>query len=149
MSKLLTALILALSLCVAPALAQSDTDTDAAVDQVLGDHATYHAAFDAIQKAVAGNDKAAFAGWVSYPIDVTIEGKQVTIEDAQQFADRYDAIVTDDIKAAITGQKWSDVLVNDEGLMFGDGEAWLNGICKDDACDQFDVKIITIQPPST
>ena len=32
-----------------------------------------------------------------------------------------------------------------DGVMFGNGEVWLNGICKDDACADFDVKIVTIQ----
>ncbi len=29
--------------------------------------------------------------------------------------------------------------------MFGNGQVWLNGICEDDACNEFDVRIITIQ----
>ena len=60
MLKLLAALGLAFALSALPALAQTDADTDAAVDSSLGDHTAYRAAFDAIQKAVAEGDKAGF-----------------------------------------------------------------------------------------
>ncbi len=145
MQKLLAALGLALALSAVPALAQTDADTDAAVESVLGDHAAYRTAFDAIQQAVADDDKAGFADWVSYPITVVADGEEVTLADAAQFEARYDSILTDEIKAAIADQKWQDLFVNADGIMFGDGQLWLNGVCKDDACTTFDVKIITIQ----
>lgn len=143
--KLLQAVLLAFSLLAAPALAQSDANTDAAIDYALGDHAAYRAAFDAIQKAVTDDDGAAFAAWVSYPIKVTTDGEEMSIADAGQFAEHYDNIVTDEIKTAISDQAWAGLFVNDQGVMFGNGQVWLNGICKDDQCAQFDVKIVTIQ----
>ena len=45
MRKLLTAIVAALTLLAVPALAQTDADTDARIDSVLGDHAAYRAAF--------------------------------------------------------------------------------------------------------
>lgn len=145
MLKLLAALGLAFALSALPALAQTDADTDAAVDSSLGDHTAYRAAFDAIQKAVVEGDKAGFAAWVSYPIAVTADGEEMKLSDAAQFEEHYDNILTDEIKAAITDQKWQDLFVNYQGIMFGNGQVWLNGICKDDKCAEFDVKIITIQ----
>jgi hypothetical protein len=29
--------------------------------------------------------------------------------------------------------------------MFGRGQAWINGICKDDKCNAFDVKLVALQ----
>ena len=145
MLKLIACLTIALSLLISPVLAQSEADTDASIDNVLGDHAAYRAAFDAIQKAVADDDGAAFAEWVSYPITVTADGEAMSIADAGQFAEQYDNILTDEIKAAISGQKWADVMVNDQGIMLGDGQVWINGICKDDKCAQFDARVVTIQ----
>lgn len=145
MQKLLAAFGLALALTTFPAFAQTDADTDAAVDNALGDHTAYRAAFDAIQEAVADDDKTGFAAWVSYPIALTADGEAMTIEDAAQFEEHYDLILTDEIKAAIADQKWQDLFVNYQGIMFGNGQVWLNGICKDDKCAEFDVKIITIQ----
>ena len=142
---MIAGLLLAFCLSVVPALAQSDADTDAAIDSNLGNHALYRAAFDAIQKAVADDDKAAFAEWVSYPIKVTADGEEMSIGSPEQFVEHYDNILTDEIKAAITDQSWVDLFVNYQGIMFGNGQVWANGICRDDKCAAFDVKIITIQ----
>ena len=46
---------------------------------------------------------------------------------------------------AITAQKWQDLFVNYQGIMIGNGQVWINGICKDDKCAAFDVKVVTIQ----
>jgi hypothetical protein len=145
MLKIIAGLMLALCLSIAPALAQTDADTDAAIDSNLGDHALYRAAFDAIQKAVADDDKAGFAEWVSYPITVTADGEEMSISEAAQFVEHYDNILTDEIKTAINDQAWANLFANYQGVMFGNGQVWLNGICKDDTCAEFDVKIITIQ----
>lgn len=145
MLKIIAGLMLALCLSVVPALAQSDADTDAAIDSNLGDHTLYRTAFDAIQKAVADDDKAASAEWVSYPIIITADGEEMSIADAAQFVEHYDNILTEEIKTAITDQTWADLFANYQGVMFGNGQVWVNGICKDDKCTEFDVKIITIQ----
>jgi hypothetical protein len=145
MTKLLAALGLAFALSSFPAMAQTDADTDAAIDSALGDHTFYRTAFDALQKAIADDDKAGFAAWVSYPIAVTADGEEMTIADAAQFEEHYDNILTDAIKTAISEQKWQDLFANYKGVMFGNGQVWLNGICKDDTCAEFDVKVVTIQ----
>jgi len=148
MQKLLAALGLAFALSTLPALAQTGAEVDDAVNTDLGDPALYHTAFDAIHEAVANDDAAGVAEWVSYPITVNVGGKSLTIDDAAQFATEYAAIITGDIKDAILAQKWETLFVNADGIMYGNGQVWLNGICKDDACAAFDVKIITIQSTS-
>jgi hypothetical protein len=148
MSKLVAGVALALCLSIVPALAQSDADTDVAIDSNLGDHTLYRAAFDALQAAVAEDDKAAFAEWVSYPITVTVAGEEKSIDDAEQFVAQYDGIITDEISGAIADQTWAGLFVNYQGVMFGDGQVWMNGICTDDTCTSFDVKVITIQSTS-
>jgi hypothetical protein len=145
MLKMLVGAGLSLLLLAGPALAQSDAETDAAVDSALGDHAAYRAVFDAIQTAVADEDAAGFAEWVDYPIAVKIDGKDVTINDEASFVADYDGILTDEIKTAIAGTKWADVMVNYQGIMLGDGQVWINGICKDDKCAEFDARVVTIQ----
>jgi hypothetical protein len=145
MSRLLPAVLVALCLSIMPALAQSDADTDATIDSLLGDHTAYRAAFDAIRKAVADDDSAAFAEWVSYPIRVTADGEEMSLEDAGQFVDHYEQVLTDEIRSAITDQAWADLFVNDQGIMFGNGQVWLNGICRDESCARFDVKVVAIQ----
>ena len=82
---------------------------------------------------------------MSYPIGVNIHGRETVIKSAKAFVQHYDAIVTPAIAKAITEQTYGDLIVNYQGVMFGDGEVWMNGICHDNECKNFDVKVITIQ----
>jgi hypothetical protein len=56
--------------------------------------------------------------------------------------------MTPPIAEAIKRQKYSQLMVNYKGVMFGNGEAWVNGICKDDACKDVDVRVVALQPTS-
>ncbi|MCL1634763.1 hypothetical protein M2650_08985 [Luteimonas sp. SX5] len=124
----------------------ADKAVDDAIDDALGDHIRYRAAFDELQRAVAAKDAAAVAALVQYPLVATIDGKKATIKDSAAFAAQYDKIVTPAIADVVTRQKYSDLFVNYKGVMFGSGQVWLNGICKDNACKQADVKVVAIQP---
>ncbi|MGV3490417.1 MAG: hypothetical protein ACO1OG_03760 [Devosia sp.] len=145
MQKLLLGALLALSLTVAPALAQSDAEVDASIDAVLGDHVKYREAFDGIQTALGEGDAAAFAAWVSYPINVVADGEAMVIGSEEQFVEQFDTILTEEIRTVIADQNWADVFVNYQGVMLGNGQVWLNGICESEGCEQFDVRVITIQ----
>ena len=70
------------------------------------------------------------------------------IKDAAGFVENYDKIVTPAIAGAIGAQKYSDLMVNGKGVMFGSGETWINGICKKGSadCSEFEVKVVAIQP---
>jgi hypothetical protein len=131
-------------LAVAPAAAD-DRSTDQAIRAALGDPAVYKAAIQALQAAVKAHDAAGVARLVSYPIKVTINGKKATIADARQFVAKYDAIVTPAIAAAVTSAAYGDLFVNWQGIMLGQGEVWINGICHDKACKGFDARVLTIQ----
>ena len=128
-----------------PALAQTVEDVNSSIETVLGDHTRYEEAFDTLQAAVAAHDADMVSDLVSYPITVTESGEAVTLDGPEAFIAQYDTIMTDEITKAVLEQKYETLFVNAQGVMFGDGQVWLNGICKDDACSDFDVKIITIQ----
>jgi hypothetical protein len=132
------------SAALAPAVAQTP-NVSQTIDTVLGDHTKYQAMIAALQAGVKNKDTAAVAALVSYPITVKIHGKKTRIKTAADFATNYDAIITPAIAAVIENQKYDDLMVNAQGIMFGKGEVWINGICKDTACSQSDVKVVTIQ----
>jgi hypothetical protein len=119
------------------------------IDNVLGDHAQYQAFIATLRSALSAHDAKAVAGLVSYPITVVIQGKRTKIASPASFVPNYDAIVTPQIAQAVIKQKYDDMLVNSQGIMFGDGQVWINGICKSTACSTFDVKVITIQSAAT
>ena len=127
------------------ALAQSAADTDAAIHAVLGDHQKFHDAFDAIQAAVADGDAAAVAQYIPYGTPVYVHGNEEVFDSEAQFVDAYDGIFTPEIIDTIAAQTWETLFVNADGVMFGAGEVWLNGICVDETCTDFDVRIVTVQ----
>ena len=134
-----------------PAVAEVVDDPSAvnqAIDDVLGDHARYEAVIRQLQQAVAKNDQAAVAALVSYPFVTVRDGESLKVADADAFVREYDRIMTPAIAEAIKRQKYSQLMVNYKGVMFGNGEAWVNGICKHDACKDVDVRVVALQPTS-
>lgn len=137
----------AASAATAPAAdSAGDQATDGRINGLLGDHAPYRAAFTQLQQAVAAKDAAAVAAMVDYPFVATIDGRKIPIHDAAAFVAQYDKIVTPAIAEVIARQKYSELFVNAEGVMFGSGQVWLNGICEDKACKALQVKVVAIQP---
>ena len=136
---------LALALSAAPAMAQTDAEVTGAIETNFGDATQFIEAFDAIQAAVAADDAETFAEWVSYPFSVTVDGEAYSFEGPEGVVEHYESMMIDEIKAAIVDQQYKDLFVNAEGVMFGDGQLWLTGICQNEPCDIFDVRIITVQ----
>jgi hypothetical protein len=135
------------SAAVAPTSAAPAEGEDAVmadIESILGHADGYKTAFLALQKAVAAGDKEAVAQMVLYPLEQAIDGTQ-TIQDAGQFIREYDRIVTPAISDAITRQKFADVMVNKNGIMLGNGQAWLTGICEDDACQKQSILVSALQ----
>lgn len=142
----LSFVLAALAALAAPAAkAQTAADTDAAIEAVLGDAQKYREAFDAIQAAVADGDAPVLAEYIPYGTPIFIHGGERVFDSEAEFTDAYDEILTPEIVDAVAAQTWETLFVNAEGLMFGAGEVWLNGICVDEACSDFDVRIVAIQ----
>lgn len=116
-----------------------------AIDSNLGDHSQYESAIATLQKAVAAGDASTVAGLVDYPISVEIKGNDTIIKSADMFVARYSDFMTPEISKAIIDTEYKDLFVNYKGVMFGSGQAWVNGICKDNDCKSFDVRLVTLQ----
>ncbi|MEK1890597.1 MAG: DUF1176 domain-containing protein [Phyllobacterium sp.] len=129
------------------ATAESKT-TDQAIQEALGDPAPYRQLISELQNALKNHDSAAIAALVSYPISVTVGSKQQTMKSPKDFIANYNAIMTPQIVAATATEAYEDLFVNYQGIMLGEGEIWINGICQDKACKKVDVKVMTIQPRS-
>ncbi len=142
----LAILLAALAGLAAPvALAQTTADTDAAIDTVLGDHQKYRDAFDAIQAAVADDDAATLAEYIPYGSPIFIHGAERVFDSEADFAAAYEEVFTPEVVDTVAAQTWETLFVNAEGVMFGAGEVWLNGMCVDDTCSDFDVRIVAVQ----
>lgn len=145
MRRLLPLALAALALCAPPAFAQSEAEMDDQIDRVLGDHAAFHDALVALQSAVASEDAEAVAEYIPFDTPINIDGDEVTYSSPDEFVAAYADIVTPEVVDAIESQTYETLFVNQQGVMIGNGEVWLGGICRDEACSSFDVKITAIQ----
>lgn len=143
-----TCMLITLIGVATPAYAQ-DKSTDAAINATLGDHTKYKQVILAFQKAINNHDAAGVAALVGYPIKVKIDGKDTIVKTKKSFVANYDKIITPAIAKVIKNQKYEDLMVSYQGVMLGQGEAWINGICLDNSCNKVDVKVVTIQGKSS
>lgn len=123
----------------------SDGDVRQRIERLLGDAPRYEAVFTALQKGVAAHDATAVAALPLYPVNVNVGGKKRKVADAATFEREYDRIITADIARTITEQKLDDVFVNWQGVMLGNGQIWINGICPANDCTKAKVGIVTVQ----
>lgn len=129
----------------APATAAADApaeDARARIETLLGDAAQYEKVFNAFKTAVVSGDRAAVVEEVRFPLNIA-GGKKIT--GPGEFQRNYEKIITPAVVKAVSGQDFGKVFVNQQGVMIGDGQVWLNGQCLDQACAQTEVKVITIQ----
>ncbi|HWA18845.1 MAG TPA: hypothetical protein VG757_07585 [Devosia sp.] len=136
----LAALLFVLMLA-APALAQTMEEVDQRIDEVLKNHVPYEAAYVDIKAAVEANDVEALSEYIPYGSPFLVNGKAVTLKDAEEFKARVGEFFNDKVKEAVLAQPYETLFVNADGVMFGVGQLWLSGICRDEACNEFDVKI--------
>ncbi|WP_422509420.1 hypothetical protein [Stenotrophomonas sp. GZD-301] len=125
-----------------PAKPAADGDVRQRIDSVLGDAAQYEAVFIAFQTAVNGGDRAAVVEEIRFPLNIANGAK---IAGPGEFQRNYERILTPAVRKAIAAQTFDTVMVNQQGVMIGDGQVWLNGACLDKACTRTEVKVVTIQ----
>jgi hypothetical protein len=119
---------------------------DQSIAANVGDPAKFRETMTTLQQAVQKHDVSAVAALVSYPISIDPHTKKpLRVGAPPAFITQYDQIITPHIAEVIERQKYEDLFVNYQGAMFGTGEVWIAGICKDKACKQVDIKIRTIQ----
>ncbi|HIE5513859.1 TPA: hypothetical protein ACXNQL_003110 [Stenotrophomonas maltophilia] len=126
----------------APAAEAPTQDARARIETLLGDAAQYEKVFNAFRTAVVGGDRAAVVEEVRFPLNIA-NGKKIT--GPGEFQRSYEKIITPAVVKAVSEQDFGKVFVNQQGVMIGDGQVWLNGQCLDQACTKTEVKVITIQ----
>lgn len=142
---MLKALAVAAALFVAmPAFAQTADDVNQQIENVLGPHEIYQTAIESIQKALADGSVDGIAGYIPFGEPIKVNGEDVVIADEADLAARFDELFNDKVVSAVTGQDYGSLFVNQDGIMFGDGELWLAGVCLDDTCADVFVNITAI-----
>ncbi|WP_049401643.1 hypothetical protein [Stenotrophomonas maltophilia] len=126
----------------APAAEAPAEDARARIETLLGDAAQFEKVFNAFKAAVVGGDRAAVVEEVRFPLNIA-NGRKIT--GPGEFQRNYEKIITPAVVKAVSEQDFGKVFVNQQGVMIGDGQVWLNGQCLDQACTKTEVKVITIQ----
>jgi hypothetical protein len=135
-----------LALAVGPAWAATIAEVNARIESVLGHAKLYETSIKAFQHAVATGSKEDVAAFIRYPIKVVIDGQTKVIRSPDAFVKQYDQIMTPDIVDAVKNQAYGDLFVNDQGVMFGDGQVWMDAICIGSKCLQSVIQVVTLQP---
>lgn len=123
----------------------AEKEVDQSIDSVLGDHAGYRKTYEGFKAAVAAHDAKTAAEYVRFPMTVKVKGKKLALKSSRDFIAEYDQFMTPAITSALLKSRYGDLFVNYQGIMVGDGQVWINGICKDAKCAEHDVRVITIQ----
>ncbi|QOS98716.1 hypothetical protein JNUCC42_19990 [Brevibacterium sp. JNUCC-42] len=84
--------------------------------------------FSKLQKSISNQDKETVAELVHYPFNVNRAEKSWVISNQGDFINNYDQIVTPEVKNALLEQREEDLFSNDQGIMIGNGEAWISKI---------------------
>lgn len=95
-----------------------------------------------LQRAISRADNATVADLVEFPLRASLGGKSVRLRRSELLAN-FDEVFNQKVTAAIVAARFRSatdyrcVFWNDQGIMLGDGEVWLN-----EANDK--IKIITV-----
>ncbi|MEP7239604.1 MAG: hypothetical protein ABI697_01850 [Devosia sp.] len=142
---MIRAFVFILAMLPGLASAASIDEVDSQIGDLQGNAALFHVAFDAVQKAVAADDAEALADWLLYPMQAVGDDGPVSVDDRAEFIAKYPHLFTAAVKAAVTAQSYEDLFVNDQGVMFGDGQLWMGAFCKTVDCSEADWRILTVQ----
>lgn len=139
----------AAALCAVVMLSSPASSDEASVDQqienLLGPASDYKELFHAFKVALEEGKSDIVVSLVNYPITVRIDGSEETYSSEDELLAAYDDVFTDAIREAVANQDYGDLFVNSEGVMIGDGQVWITGICDDSACTTALPRIMTIQ----
>ncbi|BBH24881.1 hypothetical protein Back11_62260 [Paenibacillus baekrokdamisoli] len=93
----------------------------------IADAKAFDTMFEAVQAAVAKDDKETVAANILYPLRVNGTGSAMKVENKEEFLKQYDMIFTAPVKQALAQQKIDSLFVNYQGVMVGNGEIWFGG----------------------
>jgi len=81
-----------------------------------------------IQNYIVNDNKVQLAEEIKYPINVKINGNVMKIQDKDDLIKNYDQIFRVDYKQVISNLPTKYLFVNFQGIMFGNGEIWINDV---------------------
>lgn len=117
-----------------PVFAQSEADVMNQIEALHGKSVEFGEAFGLLQDAFMFGDPTTIADLGAYPFEVAANGELYDIFGPDDLIDNFDALLTQETKDAIAGQDFADLIVNSDGVGFGNGALWMSLVCTDDSC---------------
>ncbi|WP_332691177.1 hypothetical protein [Devosia sp.] len=117
-----------------PAFAQSEEDVMSQIETLHGKSVEFGEAFGLLQDAFLFGDPTTIADLGAYPFEVAANGELYDIFEPEDLVDNFDVLLTQDTIDALSSQDFADLIVNSDGVGFGDGVLWMSLVCVDDSC---------------
>ena len=96
---------------------------------------------DLLKQRVAKDDRSGVCSLANYPLRI----RKSFVPSAADCVSGYKSIFNAKVVAAIGEQRFESLFVNFQGVMIGDtGEVWMDGVCRDQDCRQYDLRIVTV-----
>lgn len=127
-----------------PAIAQSEEDVYASIEDIHGNADGFFEVFSLLQDAVMFGDPVTFGQYSFFPLTVNANGETYDVLEEQDLADNFDTLITPETLQAVLEQDVADLIVTSEGVGIGNGAVWISNVCLDDACSETQWGIIAI-----
>ncbi|MBB3525014.1 hypothetical protein [Rhizobium sp. BK456] len=150
MSRLSAALLLAGAMLLAAtpfagrAAAQSDNEVYNRIEELHGNARAFDQPLRQLVLAMRSGDAETVAGLAEYPLTVKANGETYDVENAEDFVENFDDLVTPETRRAVGHQQYQDLFVNSDGVMLANGAVWIGAVCDDNACEESHWAIIAI-----
>lgn len=143
MALRLASLSLAVLLLASPVLAQEE-EVYENIENIHGDADGFFELFSLLQDAMMFGDPVTVAQYALYPLTIEANGETYDIFEEQDLLDNFDVLVSPQTQQALLNQDVADLIVTSEGVGIGNGEMWITNVCLDDACEETQWGILSI-----
>lgn len=126
------------------AAAQSDEDVYNRIESLHGNAGDLSEPLLSLVEAMGNDDAATIAGLAEYPLRVAANGESYEIQNADDFIENFDTLVTQDTRDAVAGQTFGQLFVNSDGVMLADGAVWMSNVCENSDCSSSHWAVISI-----
>ncbi len=124
-TRILLLLLIALGLCVVPAVTvQAQQAAMPAFDVAGTDAAQVQSFLKSLQTAIAVDNRMKVASLFSYPVDVQAGGQTLTLKSDSDLQRHYARIFDTSLKQSIAGAKVETLFANAKGIMLDSGRVW-------------------------
>ncbi|MBB2753554.1 UNVERIFIED_ORG: hypothetical protein GGI57_004276 [Rhizobium aethiopicum] len=138
------AIVLGAPLLSAGAFAQSENEVYNRIEELHGDAAGFDRPLRQLVVAMRSGDAETIAGLAEYPLTVKANGETYDVENAEDFVENFDDLVTPETRRAVGHQQYEGLFVNSDGVMLANGAVWMGAVCDDNACQESHWAIIAI-----